>query len=196
LPHQATGKSINFLHSVCHNSVPIPGKGAIKKQLENETSPANLFSDPSDNKFHDILERCYRETSSLVLDILFKQYKLLDHVTAMRKYLLLGQGDLIRYLLELLDEELGRPAHQLFRHNLTGILESAIRATNSQVFIFFGTDAPKAFAPWQVFPSKAKTLRPLACSEPVQTLNYATIRLASESNYLFFFNPVLIAKLF
>lgn len=128
----ATGKSINFLHAVCHNSIPIPGKEVIKKSVQNDTSPANLFADASGNKFHEILDRCYRETSSLVLDILFKQYKLLDHVTAMRKYLLLGQGDLIRYLLELLDEELGRPATQLFRHNLTGILETAIRATNSQ----------------------------------------------------------------
>jgi gamma-tubulin complex component 3 len=98
----ATGKSINFLHAVCHNSVPIPGKESVKRSLQKETSPANLFSDPTDNKFHEVLERCYRETSSLVLDILFKQYKFIDHVTAMRKYLLLGQGDLIRYLLELL----------------------------------------------------------------------------------------------
>ena len=128
----ATGKSINYLHSVCHNSIPIPGKEAVKKSLQVETSPANLFSHPTDNKFHEILERCYKETSSLVLDILFKQYKLLDHVTAMRKYLLLGQGDLIRYLLELLDEELSRPATQLFTHNLSGILETAIRATNTQ----------------------------------------------------------------
>lgn len=36
----------------------------------------------------------------------------------MRKYLLLGQGDLIRYLLELLDEELSRPAGQIYPHNL------------------------------------------------------------------------------
>ena len=35
---------------------------------------------------------------------MFRRYKLMDHVSAMRKYLLLGQGDLIRYLLELLDE--------------------------------------------------------------------------------------------
>jgi gamma-tubulin complex component 3 len=50
----------------------------------------------------------------------------------MRKYLLLGQGDLIRYLLELLDEDLSRPATQLYPHNLAGILETAIRATNAQ----------------------------------------------------------------
>ena len=37
-----------------------------------------------------------------------------------------------RYLLELLDEELCQPAANLYPHNLAGILESAIRATNTQ----------------------------------------------------------------
>jgi gamma-tubulin complex component 3 len=55
-----------------------------------------------------------------------------DHFSAMRKYLLLGQGDLIRYLMELLDEELSAPAASLYPHNLAGILETAIRATNAQ----------------------------------------------------------------
>ena len=63
---------------------------------------------------------------------MFRRYKLMDHVSAMRKYLLLGQGDLIRYLLELLDEELNQAAANLYPHNLAGILESAIRATNTQ----------------------------------------------------------------
>ena len=53
-------------------------------------------------------------------------------MASMRKYLLLGQGDIIRYLLELLEEELGQPASTLYPHNLAGILETAIRATNTQ----------------------------------------------------------------
>ena len=52
---------------------------------------------------------------------MFRRYKLMDHVSAMRKYLLLGQGDLIRYLLELLDEELNQPAANLYPHNLADI---------------------------------------------------------------------------
>ena len=90
------------------------------------------FSETAGNRLHEAIEHCYRETSSLVLDTMFRRYKLMDHVSAMRKYLLLGQGDLIRYLLELLDEELNQPAANLYPHNLAGILESAIRATNTQ----------------------------------------------------------------
>ena len=37
-----------------------------------------------------------------------------------------------RYLMELLDEELSAPATSLYPHNLAGILETAIRATNAQ----------------------------------------------------------------
>lgn len=50
----------------------------------------------------------------------------------MRKYLLLGQGDIIRYLLELLEDDLCQPATTLYPHNLAGSLETAIRATNAQ----------------------------------------------------------------
>ena len=48
------------------------------------------------NELDEVIEHCYRETSHLVLDTMFRRYKLVEHVSAMRKYLLLGQGDLIR----------------------------------------------------------------------------------------------------
>ena len=46
--------------------------------------------------------------------------------------MLLGQGDIMRYLLDLLDTELCQPASQLYPHNLAGILETAIRGPNTQ----------------------------------------------------------------
>jgi len=122
---------LNFLRSVCKEDSPIPRKEAVMKRLDGLTADL-LFSETAGNRLHEAIEHCYRETSSLVLDTMFRRYKLMDHVSAMRKYLLLGQGDLIRYLLELLDEELNQPAANLYPHNLAGILESAIRATNTQ----------------------------------------------------------------
>ena len=44
----------------------------------------------------------------------------MDHLVGMRRYLLLGQGDFIRHLMDLLAEDLEKPAHLLFMHNLTG----------------------------------------------------------------------------
>ncbi len=128
----ATGKSINFLHEVCHDNSPISGRDVVKASLD-ETSPESLFSDPhGDSLLHRTIRRAFTDTSSHVLGILFTRYKFLEHMSALRKYLLLGQGDIIRYLLELLEEELGRPAAQLYPHNLAGVLETAIRATNAQ----------------------------------------------------------------
>ena len=50
-----------------------------------------------------MMDTAYLETSRRVLDVLTTQYKFLDHLQALRRYLLLGQGDFIRYLMELLE---------------------------------------------------------------------------------------------
>merc|ERR1719412_423211 len=129
----ATGKSINFLRCVCDDSTSnITNREKVMHMLDQECSAANLFEEVHHNKLLEAVQLCYTETSSLVLDTLFKRYKLIEHFSAMRKYLLLGQGDLIRYLMELLDDELSRPATPLYPHNLAGTLETAIRATNAQ----------------------------------------------------------------
>eukprot|EP00095_Tigriopus_kingsejongensis_P010994 maker-scaffold281_size224178-snap-gene-1.36 protein:Tk10994 transcript:maker-scaffold281_size224178-snap-gene-1.36-mRNA-1 annotation:"gamma-tubulin complex component 3" len=128
----ATGKNINYLHEVCKDNTPISGRDVVKASL-NKTSPESIFaSAQSDSLLHSTIQRAYSDTSSHVLSVLFTRYKFLDHMSAMRKYLLLGQGDIIRYLLELLEEELVQPASSLFPHTLAGILETAIRSTNAQ----------------------------------------------------------------
>ncbi len=38
--------------------------------------------------------------------ILFKKYKFEGHCNSIRKYLLMGQGDFMQYLMDLLSEEL------------------------------------------------------------------------------------------
>lgn len=59
-------------------------------------------------------------------------HKLLEHLQAMRRYLLLGQGDFIDLLMEKLKPELDRPAKNLYRDSLSSIMESAVRSTNAQ----------------------------------------------------------------
>lgn len=44
----------------------------------------------------------FRETSCHVLEEIMTRHKLMDHLRALRRYLLLGQGDFIHYLMELL----------------------------------------------------------------------------------------------
>uniref|UniRef100_A0A9L0SKV5 Tubulin gamma complex component 3 n=1 Tax=Equus caballus TaxID=9796 RepID=A0A9L0SKV5_HORSE len=125
------GKSINFLHQVCHDQAPTTKMIAVTKSAESPQDAADLFTD-LENAFQGKIDAAYFETSKYLLDVLNKKYSLLDHMQAMRRYLLLGQGDFIRHLMDLLKPELVRPATTLYQHNLTGILETAVRATNAQ----------------------------------------------------------------
>ncbi|XP_060089694.1 gamma-tubulin complex component 3 [Heteronotia binoei] len=125
------GKSINFLHQVCHDQTPSSKTIAVAKSAESPKDAAEMFTD-LENAFQGKIDAAYFETSKYLLDVLNKKYNLLEHMQAMRRYLLLGQGDFIRHLMDLLKPELARPATTLYQHNLTGILETAVRATNAQ----------------------------------------------------------------
>lgn len=62
----------------------------------------DIFADVADTKLHIMFNEVYLNTSKKVLDIVMGPHKLLEHLQAMRKYLLLGQGDLVGLLMEKL----------------------------------------------------------------------------------------------
>ncbi|XP_067842763.1 gamma-tubulin complex component 3 isoform X2 [Heptranchias perlo] len=125
------GKSINFLHQVCHDRTPTVKTMAVAKSAVSPKDAAELFTD-LEGAFQEKIDAAYHETSKYLLDVLNQNYHLLEHIKAVRRYLLLGQGDFVRHLMDLLKPELARSASTLYQHNLTGILETAVRATNAQ----------------------------------------------------------------
>uniref|UniRef100_A0A8C2YVQ4 Tubulin gamma complex component 3 n=1 Tax=Cyclopterus lumpus TaxID=8103 RepID=A0A8C2YVQ4_CYCLU len=125
------GKSINFLHQVCHDRTPPCKITPASTSADTPKDAAELLSD-LEGAFQEKIDAAYFDTSKYLLDVLNRNYLLLEHLQAMRRYLLLGQGDFIRHLMDLLKPELVRPATTLYQHNLTGILETAVRATNAQ----------------------------------------------------------------
>ncbi|KAM6892640.1 gamma-tubulin complex component 3 [Lycodopsis pacificus] len=125
------GKSINFLHQVCHDRTPPSKITPASTSADTPKDAAELLSD-LEGAFQQKIDAAYFDTSKYLLDVLNRNYLLLEHLQAMRRYLLLGQGDFIRHLMDLLKPELVRPATTLYQHNLTGILETAVRATNAQ----------------------------------------------------------------
>ncbi|CAH1113834.1 unnamed protein product [Psylliodes chrysocephalus] len=127
----ATGKSINFLRQICKDGGELPGRVSLQKLFKTSTAES-LFAPEQSIEFHTTLENVYKETSIRVLDLLKNKYKLYEHLQSLRRYLLLGQGDFIRHLLELLAPELNKPAENIYGHTLSAILESAIRVTNAQ----------------------------------------------------------------
>lgn len=121
--------AINFISSVCGETKAI--SAGLLSRLES-MDPATLYLGELDSPFLEVVGEAWRAASKHVLDVMCDKFHLLAHLAALRKILLLGQGDIMRYLLDLLDGELGQPATQLMPHNLAGILETAIRGTNTQ----------------------------------------------------------------
>ena len=79
-----------------------------------------------------------------------QRVKLVEHCYSVQRFILLGQvpppalscacfsimtlfcqGDFARILMEMLGEELSKPAHSTMRHNITGIVEAALRTSAS-----------------------------------------------------------------
>jgi gamma-tubulin complex component 3 len=122
-----SGKSINFLREVCEDKTPIKGRDELRAAFEDNID--DLFLQGSDSKMHDMIDQIYLNTSQKVLEIAMGQYRLMEHLHSMRKYLLLGQGDFIGLLMENLKDELDRPAKDLYQHALFSIVSGSIRAT-------------------------------------------------------------------
>eukprot|EP00842_Homolaphlyctis_polyrhiza_P005168 jgi/Hompol1/5652/HPOL_004606-RA len=116
------GKSLNFVRHSCHD----------------HTFVAPWSQHPSDLQYGDIsklefsIDSAYQASSNHLLSVLFNKYRLGDHLFALKRYLLLGQGDFVQYLMDSLGSSLSKPAGTIYRHNLTGTLESAIRMSNAQ----------------------------------------------------------------
>ncbi|XP_039269146.2 gamma-tubulin complex component 3 homolog [Styela clava] len=124
------GKSLNFLRLVCRDRTEVDIRNKQEFQLPED---AHLDSTLDfGTELQERVDEAYEATSRCLLNVLSDRYKLLTHLRAMRKFLLLGQGDFVRHLLDLLHDDLARPAGQLYRHNLNGLVEAAVRATNAQ----------------------------------------------------------------
>jgi len=121
------GKSINFIRQSCNDSEWI---------LDSQTL-AGLDAGLEYGRIEELekmVNLVAEKTNQHVMSLMFDKYKFKDHCLAIKRYLLLGQGDFIQYLMDTLGPDLSKPANQLvnYRHNLTSVLESAIRASNAQ----------------------------------------------------------------
>ena len=71
-------------------------------------------------------------TNKRLLYLIFNKYNLLLHLSGIKKYLLLGQGDFISHLMYGIKNELTKRSNRLFRHTLLAQVDGAIRASNAQ----------------------------------------------------------------
>ncbi|RLN49164.1 hypothetical protein BBJ28_00018165 [Nothophytophthora sp. Chile5] len=79
-----------------------------------------------------MIEKVSNSTNEYLIRTLMEKYQLLDHCQALKRYLLLGQGDFIQYLMDLLGPELSKRGTQVYRHTLTNVLETALNSSNAK----------------------------------------------------------------
>lgn len=117
------GKSLNFISYGCGDSTWV-------ENHSKDTSQELKYGDTA--TLETSIDSAYKRTMARLLHLMDSKFKLLEHLTALKKYLLLGQGDFIALLMESLASNLDRPANSQYRHTLTAQLEHAIRNSNAQ----------------------------------------------------------------
>lgn len=117
------GKSLNFIRYGC-------GDSGWVEAYSKETSKELRYGDTA--SLETSIDEAYKTTMARLIRLMDEKFKLFDQLHALKKYLLLGQGDFIALLMESLASNLDRPANSQYRHNLTAQLEHAIRASNAQ----------------------------------------------------------------
>jgi gamma-tubulin complex component 3 len=117
------GKSLNFIRYGCGDLawVEAHSKDAPKELRYGDT--ASLESS---------IDTAYQTTMERLIHLMNDKFMLFDHLRALKKYLLLGQGDFVALLIESLASNLDRPAGSQYRHTLTAQLDHAVRGSNAQ----------------------------------------------------------------
>lgn len=117
------GKSLNFIRHGCGDLAWVI---AYSKDNCKELRYGDIAT------LETSIDEAYKTTMARLIYLMDSKFKLFDHLLALKKYLLLGQGDFIALLMESLASNLDRPANSQYRHTLTAQLEHAIRSSNAQ----------------------------------------------------------------
>ncbi len=117
------GKSLNFIRYGCGDSAWVE---AYCKEASRELQYGDTAT------LETSIDKAYTATMARLIHLMDDKFQLFEHLRALKKYLLLGQGDFIALLMESLASNLDRPAGTQYRHTLTAQLEHAIRGSNAQ----------------------------------------------------------------
>ena len=117
------GKSLNFIRHGCGDSTWVEAHS-------RDTSMHLRYGDTA--TLESSIDAAYKSTMARLVYLMDNKFKLFEHLNALKKYLLLGQGDFIALLMETLSSYLDRPAGSQYRHTLTAQLEHAVRGSNAQ----------------------------------------------------------------
>lgn len=117
------GKSLNFIRNNCGDSDWV---------IQYSKSNSKSLDYANTAKLSQSIDVAYRTTMARLTHLMSTKFGLFTHLAAIKKYMLLAQGDFFALLIESLAQHLDRPVNSMYRHNLTSQLEHAIRHSNAQ----------------------------------------------------------------
>nr|CAD1826168.1 unnamed protein product [Ananas comosus var. bracteatus] len=129
--NSSDGKSINFLRVCCEDNGWAEAAAEVAALVGTTTRRGGLEYGETDALEALVVEAAKRIDRHL-MDVIRKRYRFKDHCLAIKQYLLLGQGDFVQYLMDIVGPELSEPANTISSFQLAGLLETAIRASNAQ----------------------------------------------------------------
>lgn len=113
------------------NQLEIDNEGITGATVDVEES-LNALRYGGELRLAELVYKIASSTDSKLLHMLEHKFHLNSHLLALKKFMLLGQGDFVTCLMDSVGPELKKRANQLYRHNLTGVLEGALRSSNAQ----------------------------------------------------------------
>ncbi len=127
------GKSINFMRRCCKDR-EWASLGASTAALQARRAAEEMeFSYANVEVLHRVVDGIAAVVNARLIELLLgPRYQLMTHLRALKKFLALGQGDFVTCLMDSIGPELSKGAHQVYRHDLTGKLEAALRSSNAQ----------------------------------------------------------------
>ncbi|KAL9259817.1 Gamma-tubulin complex component 3-like protein [Drosera capensis] len=125
------GKSINFLRVCCEDRGWADAATEATAAAGTTTERGGLGYGETDALELMVVEAAKRVDKHL-MEVIYERYKFKEHCLAIKRYLLLGQGDFVQYLMDKVRSELSEPANTISTFKLAGLLETAVRSSNAQ----------------------------------------------------------------
>ncbi|KAH9605783.1 hypothetical protein KSS87_004661 [Heliosperma pusillum] len=126
-----TGKSINFLRVCCEDRGWADAATEAAAAAGTTTGRGGLGYGET-NALELLVAEASKRIDKHLLDVIYNRYKFKEHCQAIKRYLLLGQGDFVQYLMDIVGPELSEPANTISTFKLASLLETAIRSSNAQ----------------------------------------------------------------
>ena len=126
-----TGKSINFLKRCCHVKEwgDFHALSGAEANASLRFGPMDQGAATSAKTLEAFVHKVAKRVDSHLMRSLFYTFRCGDHLRAVKRYLLLGQGDFIQQLMDLSGDDLSEKAGAVSAYQLGGALETAIRSS-------------------------------------------------------------------